>query len=60
MTDPKLASFFPILLQRFFVEHLGNERMVSTTCPRSSITDRPSTATLCSPAFSAAGAGDAS
>ncbi|WP_352443054.1 MULTISPECIES: hypothetical protein [unclassified Mesorhizobium] len=30
MTDPKLASSFPILLQRFFVEHLGNQRAVSS------------------------------
>jgi len=29
MTDPKLAPSFPILLQRFFVEHLGNQRAVS-------------------------------
>jgi len=29
MTDPKLAPSFPILLQRFFIEHLGNQRAVS-------------------------------
>ncbi|WP_404294736.1 tyrosine-type recombinase/integrase (plasmid) [Microvirga sp. RSM25] len=30
MTDPKLTPSFPILLQRFFVEHLGNQRAVSS------------------------------
>ena len=29
MTDPKPAPSFPVLLQRFFVEHLGNQRAVS-------------------------------
>ena len=29
MTNPKLAPSFPNLLQRFFVEHLGNQRAVS-------------------------------
>lgn len=30
MTDPKLTPSFPSLLQRFFVEHLGNQRAVSS------------------------------
>ncbi|MEK1947755.1 MAG: hypothetical protein AAAB36_19630 [Ensifer adhaerens] len=30
MTNPKLTPSFPSLLQRFFVEHLGNQRAVSS------------------------------
>lgn len=30
MTDPKLTPSFPSLLQRFFVEHLANQRAVSS------------------------------
>ena len=30
MADPKLAPSFPNLVQRFFVEHLGNQRAVSS------------------------------
>lgn len=30
MIDPKLAPSFPKLVQRFFVEHLGNQRAVSS------------------------------
>lgn len=30
MADPKLTPSFPILLQRFFVEYLGNQRAVSS------------------------------
>ena len=29
MPDPKPTPSFPLLLQRFFVEHLGSERAVS-------------------------------
>lgn len=29
VSDPNRTPSFPILLQRFFVEHLGNQRAVS-------------------------------
>ena len=29
MSDPNPTPSFPILLQRFFVEHLGNQRAIS-------------------------------